>query len=51
MMYALGARYMTLTHGSTNVPWADASPGPAVLGGLSKFGEEVVREMNRLARR
>src|SRR5688572_10532317 len=47
MMYALGARYMTLTH-SANVPWADASPGPAVLGGLSKFGEEVVREMNRL---
>lgn len=47
MMYSLGARYMTLTH-SANVPWADASPGPAVLGGLSKFGEEVVREMNRL---
>jgi membrane dipeptidase len=47
MMHALGTRYMTLTH-SANVPWADASPGPAVLGGLSKFGEEVVREMNRL---
>jgi len=47
MLFALGARYMTLTH-STNVPWADASPGPAVLGGLSKFGEEVIREMNRL---
>ena len=47
MMFALGARYMTLTH-SANVPWADASPGPAVLGGLSAFGEEVVREMNRL---
>jgi membrane dipeptidase len=47
MMFALGARYMTLTH-SANVPWADASPGPATLGGLSKFGEEVVREMNRL---
>jgi membrane dipeptidase len=47
MMFALGARYMTLTH-SANVPWADASPGPAVLGGLSPFGEEVVREMNRL---
>jgi membrane dipeptidase len=47
MLFALGARYMTLTH-SANVPWADASPGPAVLGGLSKFGEEVVREMNRL---
>jgi membrane dipeptidase len=47
MMFALGARYMTLTH-SANVPWADASPGPAALGGLSRFGEEVVREMNRL---
>ena len=47
MMFALGARYMTLTH-SANVPWADASPGPVVLGGLTKFGEEVVREMNRL---
>src|SRR5688572_5300410 len=47
MMFALGARYMTLTH-SANVPWADASPGPSVLGGLSKLGEEVVREMNRL---
>lgn len=47
MMFALGARYMTLTH-SGNLAWADASPGPAVLGGLSKFGEEVVREMNRL---
>jgi membrane dipeptidase len=47
MMFALGARYMTLTH-SANLPWADASPGPAVLGGLSRFGEEVIREMNRL---
>jgi membrane dipeptidase len=47
MMFALGARYMTLTH-SANVAWADASPGPAALGGLSKFGEEVVREMNRM---
>jgi membrane dipeptidase len=47
MMFALGARYMTLTH-SANLAWADASPGPATLGGLSKFGEEVIREMNRL---
>ena len=47
MLYTLGAQYMTLTH-SANLAWADASPGPAVLGGLSKFGEEVVREMNRL---
>ncbi len=47
MMHALGAQYMTLTH-SANLPWADASPGPPVLGGLSRFGEEVIREMNRL---
>jgi membrane dipeptidase len=47
MMFALGARYMTLTH-SANLPWADASTDVAALGGLSKFGEEVVREMNRL---
>ncbi len=47
MMHALGAQYMTLTH-SANLPWADASPGPPALGGLSPFGEEVIREMNRL---
>ncbi len=47
MMYDLGARYMTLTH-SANLPWADAATDAAALGGLSKFGEEVVREMNRL---
>lgn len=47
MFYALGARYMTLTH-SANLAWADASTDTAVLGGLSKFGEEVIREMNRL---
>ena len=47
MFYALGARYMTLTH-STNLAWADASTDQAALGGLSKFGEEVIREMNRL---
>jgi len=47
MFYALGARYMTITH-SANLPWADASTDTAVLGGLSTFGEEVIREMNRL---
>jgi membrane dipeptidase len=47
MMWELGARYMTLTH-SSNLPWADSATDAAVLGGLSKFGEEVVREMNRL---
>ena len=46
-MYALGARYMTLTH-SQNVPWADSATDKPKLNGLSKFGEEVVREMNRL---
>jgi membrane dipeptidase len=47
MMHALGAAYMTLTH-SDNVPWADASTDTPRLGGLSRFGEEVVLEMNRL---
>ena len=47
MMHTLGAGYMTLTH-SANVPWADAATDKPVLGGLSKFGEEVVREMNWL---
>jgi membrane dipeptidase len=47
MMRALGVRYMTLTH-NDNVPWADAATDDAVLGGLSDFGEEVVREMNRI---
>jgi membrane dipeptidase len=46
-MHALGVGYMTLTHG-LNVPWADSATDKPVLGGLSKFGEEVVREMNRL---
>jgi membrane dipeptidase len=47
MMHSLGAGYMTLTH-SANVPWADAATDKPALGGLSKFGEEVVREMNWL---
>ncbi|MGH3487379.1 MAG: dipeptidase [Actinopolymorphaceae bacterium] len=49
MMYALGVRYMTLTH-NDNVPWADAATDEPGQGGrgLSAFGEEVVREMNRL---
>lgn len=45
--YALGARYMTLTH-NQHLRWADAAAGAPVLGGLSPFGKEVVREMNRL---
>jgi membrane dipeptidase len=47
MFYALGARYMTLTHNG-NLRLADAAADKPVLGGLSKFGEEVIREMNRL---
>jgi membrane dipeptidase len=45
--YSLGARYMTLTH-SAHTAWADSSAGTPAVGGLSRFGEEVVREMNRL---
>jgi membrane dipeptidase len=47
MFYTAGARYMTLTH-STNIAWADSGTDTAKLGGLSRFGEEVVREMNRM---
>jgi membrane dipeptidase len=47
MLHALGARYMTLTH-SHHVDWADSASEPPRLGGLSAFGEEVVREMNYL---
>jgi membrane dipeptidase len=47
MMYDLGARYMTLTH-NHNVAWADSATDQPTLGGLSPFGEDVVREMNRL---
>ena len=47
MMYRLGARYMTLTH-NHNTPWADSAAEPPAHGGLTAFGEEVIREMNRL---
>lgn len=46
-LYELGVRYMTLTH-NDNVPWADSATDAPVAGGLTPFGEEVVREMNRL---
>ncbi len=46
-MYALGVRYLTLTH-NENVPWADSATDSPAVGGLSAFGVEVVREMNRL---
>jgi membrane dipeptidase len=45
--YALGVRYATLTHFHGN-DWADAATDEPRHGGLSGFGEEVVREMNRL---
>jgi membrane dipeptidase len=45
--YRDGARYMTLTH-NVNTDWADAAMDTAQHGGLTRFGEEVVREMNRL---
>ena len=45
--YELGARYMTLTHNVT-LDWADAGLGKQTHGGLTPFGKEVVREMNRL---
>ncbi|MEP6835828.1 MAG: dipeptidase, partial [Gemmatimonas sp.] len=45
--YDLGVRYMTLTHNVT-LDWADAALDSAKHGGLTPFGKEVVREMNRL---
>jgi membrane dipeptidase len=46
-MYAAGARYMTLTH-TRNTDWADSATDAPTHHGLTAFGEEVVREMNRL---
>jgi membrane dipeptidase len=47
MLYELGVRYLTLTH-VLNTPWADSATDEPVVGGLSPFGHEVVREMNHL---
>src|SRR5262249_18067962 len=47
MLYGLGVRYLTLTH-VRNTPWADSATDQPAVGGLSPFGHEVVREMNRL---
>jgi len=47
MMHRLGARYMTLTH-SLNTPWADSATDAPANDGLSAFGEQIIREMNRL---
>jgi membrane dipeptidase len=46
-LYTLGVRYMTLTH-SRNVPWADSATDERAVGGLTDFGREVVREMQRI---
>jgi membrane dipeptidase len=46
-MYALGVRYLTLTH-NNNVPWADSATDEPKAGGLTGFGRAVVREMQRL---
>ncbi|WNM35552.1 dipeptidase [Streptomyces sp. Li-HN-5-11] len=46
-LYALGVRYMTLTH-NHNVAWADSATDEPRAGGLTAFGREVVGEMNRL---
>ncbi|WP_369235831.1 dipeptidase [Streptomyces sp. R21] len=45
-LYALGVRYMTLTHNDNN-DWADSATDEPGVGGLSAFGRAVVREMNR----
>lgn len=47
MLHALGVGYLTLTH-NEHVPWADSAARPDRAGGLTPFGREVVREMNRL---
>jgi membrane dipeptidase len=46
-LHRLGVRYMTLTH-NDNVPWADSATDEPAADGLTRFGEEVVREMNRV---
>jgi membrane dipeptidase len=47
MLARLGASYMTLTH-NDDLPWADSATGDHPHGGMTRFGEEVVRELNRL---
>ncbi len=46
-LYLLGVRYLTLTH-NLNLPWADSATDQPAAGGLTAFGREVVREMQRL---
>jgi membrane dipeptidase len=47
MLYALGVRYLTLTH-NANVGWADSATDEPQAGGLTEFGRAVVREMQRI---
>ena len=47
MLYDVGARYMTITHSKSTL-WADSATDERRHGGLTKFGKEVIREMNRL---
>jgi membrane dipeptidase len=47
VLTGLGAAYLTLTH-NDDTPWADSATGERAHGGLTAFGEEVVRELNRL---
>ena len=47
MLHLLGVRYMTLTH-NHNLPWADSATDEPRASGLTRFGHEVVGEMNRL---
>ncbi len=47
MLHELGVRYMTLTH-NTTLAWADAALDFPRHGGLTAFGDDVVREMNRV---
>jgi membrane dipeptidase len=47
MMHALGVRYLTLTH-EQNVAWADSATDEPVAHGLTDFGRDVVRELNRI---
>jgi membrane dipeptidase len=47
MFYALGARYMTLTH-NHNTSWADSATDERRIGGLNSFGRQVVQTMNQL---
>jgi membrane dipeptidase len=47
MLQAIGVRYLTLTH-NANVGWADSGTDQPGAGGLSRFGRDVVREMQRI---